>query len=325
MYQKEFEAILQTNLPKALLLYGENDFAIDEIINIYIDRLDVSQSVAKFYFEEWNFEQAKSHLTQNSLFGGVNLVLIKHSKTLPKKEIEALIGMTKTSQNNYLLYAHYGTPKEVKPLLTLFGNKSDAVNVRFFEPNQKEAIQTITKEALKLSLDIDNYAVGRLALLLENNLSLCKNELQKLTILDRPITAEDIDTLVYSTAPLRIEKLLTDVFQKKPIIPTITTLLALGEDENDLLRATQTFANQIFLFQAYIKLHGHLDISAILGYRPPKHIEEQKASLANKIKTPALLKILEYLLYSELAIKKAPNTQKEALLYTMFVTIQSYL
>ncbi len=104
--------------------------------------------------------------------------------------------------------------------------------------------------------------------------------------------------LVYSTAPLVTEAMLIDLFNKKPITATISTLLDLAENENDLLRSTQYFVNQIFLFQAYIKLHGQVDSSAILGYKLPKAIEEQKAQLALRITSASLLKIFEHLLQS---------------------------
>jgi DNA polymerase-3 subunit delta len=139
------------------------------------------------------------------------------------------------------------------------------------------------------------------------------------------VTGKDIDRLVYSTAPLATEQLLIDLFNKKPITDTISRLLEIGEDEAAILRATQYFVNQIFLFHAYIKLNGHVDSAAILGYKLPKPIEEQKAQLALRVKSASLLKIFEHLLESELAIKKAPATQKEVLLYGMLIKLQSYL
>jgi DNA polymerase-3 subunit delta len=162
-------------------------------------------------------------------------------------------------------------------------------------------------------------------LILNNNLALCANELEKLAILGMKVTSKDIDRLVYSTAPLATEQLLIDLFNKKPITATITKLLELGEDEASLLRSTQYFVNQIFLFHAYIKLHGHVDSAAILGYKLPKQIEEQKAQLALRVKSAALLKIFEHLLESEILIKKAPATQKEVLVYSMLIKLQGYL
>ena len=162
-------------------------------------------------------------------------------------------------------------------------------------------------------------------LLLNNNLALCANELEKLAILGIKITSKDIDKLVYSAAPLATEQLLIRLFNKEDITSMITQLLDLGEDEASLLRSTQYFVNQIFLFHAYIKLNGHVDSAAILGYKLPKQIEDQKAQLALRVKSAALLKIFEHLLESEIAMKKAPATQREVLLYSMLIKIQGYL
>jgi len=53
-----------------------------------------------------------------------------------------------------------------------------------------------------------------------------------------------------------------------------------------------------------MKLNGHID---------SKPIEDQKANLALRVKSPALLKIFEYLLEIELEMKKAPPANRELL------------
>jgi DNA polymerase-3 subunit delta len=183
----------------------------------------------------------------------------------------------------------------------------------------------LQQKAQQIGLDIDHYALQHLLTLLYNNLSLCANEQDKLAILESKITSKDIDRLVYSTAPLAIESLLIDMFNKKPITDTISKLLELGEDEFSLLRSLQFFVNQLFLFHAYIKLNGTVNSAEILGYKLPKQIEEQKASLALRVKSSALLKIYEELLSSELAIKSASPTQREVLIYSLFIKIQQLL
>jgi len=183
----------------------------------------------------------------------------------------------------------------------------------------------LQKKAQAIGLNIDYYALQHLMLLLNNNLALCANELNKLAILEGEVTSKDIDRLVYSTAPLAVEQLLIDLFEKKPIVATTTKLLEIGEDEFSILRSTQFFVNQIFLFNAYMKLHGHIDSKEILGYKLPKQIEEQKANLALKVKSPAILKIFEYLLEVELQIKNTPASNRELLLYGAFIKLQSYL
>lgn len=325
MYQKEFDQKLKQSLPKAVLFYGDNDYLVDFYIDAYIKKTDAKESMLSLYHDEWNFEQAKSFLSQTSLFGGVNLVVVKHDKKIPKKELDILIQLANKNQDNYFLYGYSGSPQDAKSMQSSFSEKNGGVWVRFFEPNIREGIAMLQQKAQQIQLDIDHYALQHLMLVLNNNLALCANELDKLAILDMKVTSKDIDRLVYSTAPLATEQLLIDLFNKKAITPTITKLLDLGEDEASLLRSTQYFVNQIFLFHAYIKLHGHVDSAAILGYKLPKQIEEQKAQLALRVKSAALLKIFEHLLESELLIKKASATQKEVLLYSTLIKLQGYL
>ena len=325
MYQKEFNQRLQGSLPKAVLLYGENDYLIDYYINYYIKKLDAKESMLSLYHDEWDFEKARAFLSQSSLFGGTNLVVTKRDKKIPKKELDILVELANKSEENYLLYGYSGAASDAKSMQASFSDKNGGVWVRFFEPNVREGMAMLQQKAQQIGLDIDHYALQHLMLVLNNNLSLCANELEKLAILESKITSKDIDRLVYSTAPLAVEQLLMELFQKKPITDTITRLLELGEDEASILRATQYFVNQIFLFHAYIKLHGQVDSAAILGYKLPKNIEEQKASLALRIKSAALLKIFEHLLESEIEMKKAPAAQREVLLYSILIKIQGYL
>ena len=284
MYQREFDQKLKQTLPKAVLLYGENDYLIDHYIDLYIKKTEAKESMLSLYHDEWNFEQAKNFLSQTSLFGGTNLVVIKHDKKIPKKELDILIELANKSEDNYLLYGYSGAAKDAKSMQAAFSEKKGGVWVRFFEPNIRDGMAMLQQKAQQIQLDIDHYALQHLMLLLNNNLALCANELDKLAILGMKVTSKDIDKLVYSTAPLATEQLLIDLFNKKPITATITKLLDLGEDEASLLRSTQYFVNQIFLFHAYIKLHGHVDSAAIIGYKLPKQIEEQKAQLALRVK-----------------------------------------
>ena len=325
MYQREFDQRLKQALPKAVLLYGENDYLIDHYIDFYIKKLDAKESMLSLYHDEWNFEQAKSFLSQTSLFGGTNLVVVKHEKKIPKKELDALVELANKNPDNYFVYGYGGAAKDARSMQAAFTEKKGGVWVRFFEPNIRDGVAMLQQKAQHIGLDIDHYALQHLMLVLNNNLALCANELDKLAILGTKITGKEIDRLVYSTAPLATEQLLIDLFNKKPITDTIGKLLEIGEDEASLLRSTQYFVNQIFLFHAYIKLNGHVDSAAILGYKLPKQIEEQKAQLALRVKSASLLKIYEHLLESELAIKKAPATQKEVLLYSMLIKLQGYL
>jgi len=325
VYQRDFDQRLKQSFPKAVLFYGLNDYLVDHYMDLYKTQLDAKESMLTLYYDEWDFEQAKSYLAQTSLFGGTNLLIVKGDKKIPKKELDQLIVLANKNTDNYFLYGFDESKTSAKSLQSSFTDKKGGVWVRFFEPNIRDGMAILQQKALKIGLDIDHYALQHLMLLLNNNMALCSNELDKLAILGIKVTSKDVDRLVYSTAPLATEQLLIDLFNKKPITATITKLLDLGEDEASLLRSTQYFVNQIFLFHAYIKLHGHVDSAAILGYKLPKQIEDQKAQLALKVKSASLLKIFEHLLEGELEMKKAPPTQREVLLYSMLIKIQSYL
>lgn len=325
MYQREFDQKLKQKLFKSVLFYGDNEYMINSYIETYIERLDAKEATLTLYHDEWDFAKAKSFLSQSSLFGGVNLLIVKYNKKIPKKELDTLIAQAHNGSDNYFLYYFGGEDKNAKSMQSSFVVKHSANWVRFFEPNINEGVTLLQQKAQKIKLDIDYYALQHLMLILNNNLALASNELDKLAILDMRITSKDIDRVVYSTSPLATQQLLIELFSKKPIIETTSKLLELGEDELSILRATQYFINEIFLFQAYIKLNNSVDSASILGYKLPKPIEEQKAKLSMSIKSSAILKICEYLLESEIMIKKAPSTQREVMIYGILMRVQGYL
>ncbi len=331
MYKREFDQKLQQELPKALLIFGDNDYLIDYYISHYIHTLQAKEELLALYFEEWDFTQAKNYLSQSSLFGGTNLLLVRYDKKIPKKELDILVELANKNSDNYFILAFRARQKDprssqnVKAMQSSFTEKKGGIWVRFFEPTVREGVEILQKKAQHINLDIDHYALQHLILTLNNNLALCSNELDKLAILGTKITSKDIDRLVYSTASVATEQFLTSLFEKRSVTDMIGTLLELGEDEAMLLRETQKFVHEIFLFNAYIKLHGTPDSVAILGYKLPKQIEEKKAQLAMRVKPAALLNITEHLLESELEMKRPHGINKETLLYATLIKMQRYL
>ncbi len=324
MYQREFDRLLQQGLPRAVLLYGENDYQIERYIALYKERLDAGESMLAMYHDEYDFDRAREYLSQSSLFGGHNFLLLRRDKKLPKKELDTLVGLCARNEGNHFLFDFRGEARDAKGMHASFSEKHGGVWVRLFPPNPREATAQLRTLARKL-VEIDDYALGHLCSLLEGNMALCANELRKLAILDRPIGSKEIDDLVYSTAPLAVERLLHDLFARKPITETLTRLLELGEDEFSILRASQFFVQQLFLFQAHIKIHGHPDSAAILGYKLPRHVEEEKAALALRVRSSTLLKLYEHLIQSEVRMKKSHPEQRETLLYGVMIGMQGLL
>jgi len=325
MYQRDFDKLLRSTPPRAMLFYGENAYLIASYIQYYINMTNAADSLLNLYFDDYSFEKAKAYLSQSSLFGGTNLLIVKRDKKIPKKELDVLIDLVAKNPDNYFLFEYQGKASDAKSLHNAFTAKKGANWLRLFEPNIGESMAILQRKAKAIGVQIDHYALQHLMLLLNNNLALCANELNKLAILEGEVTSKDIDRLVYSTAPLATEQLLIELFEKKPIVETISRLLELGVDEFSILRNTQFFMNDIFLFHAYMKLYGHVDSQAILGRKLPKKVEEQKASLALRVKSPAILKMFEHLLAVELQMKTTPATNRELLLYGAFIKLQSYL
>ncbi len=325
MYQREFENLLHKNPPRAILLYGDNEYTINSYIQHYINITDTSNSLLTLYFDDYSFDKAKRYLSQTSLFGGANMLIIKRDKKIPKKELDILISLVNKNIDSFFIFHFKGKASSAKSLQSSFSPKNGGNWVRLFEPNINQSINILYKKSMEIGLDIDHSTLQHLMLLLNNNLELSANELNKLAILKGRVTSKDIDRLVYSTAPLAIEDLLVDLFENRPIIKKVNQILDLGEDEFYIVRSTEFFVNQLFLFHAYFKLNGNIDSKAILGYKLPKDIEQQKGVLSLKIKSSTLLKIYESLFELEIEMKKSSSIDRESLLYGAFIKIQSFL
>ena len=324
MYKSEFDKLLEKELPKNVLLYGDNEFFLEYYYKLYIERLDAKEDALEHFYEEYNFEQAKAYLSGGSLFGGVNLYILRTNKKINKKELEELISLSSKNPNNYFLYLYEGSSSDAKSLTNIFSTKKKAIWVRFFETTMKEAT-TFSKEiCTKLNIDITPYALNYLITTLNLNLSLIQKELEKLSILNTTIEVSHIDALVYSTAPLSVEKMIISLLQKEDITTTLEKLIELGEDIYSILRSLQRFIHQLFLFHAYIKLYGKPNSKEILGYALPKWVEEERASLAIKIKPAKLLKLYQELLELELTIKQTQGN-KEAIFFSKLAQIRDTL
>jgi DNA polymerase-3 subunit delta len=324
MYRREFEILIRKSLPKALLLYGE-EYYLSLYLNLYKSRLKVGDEVLALYYDEYDFTQAKSYLSQTSLFGGTNLLLLRGSKALPKKELDTLVAFTNKGDSNYFLLLFDGEAKDAKRMQKSF-ESSDAVWVRFFAPNRKESIATLHKKAKEIGLKIEEEAISYLMDSMEYNLMLAMKELEKLSALNIPIGLKEIDRFVYSITSTEIDKFLFELFQKKPIIKTIFELLEGGKSEFDILRATQVYLNQIFLFNSYIKIYGNAPSSqVVLGYHLPKHLHEQRTALAMRIESERMTELYDHLLKSELRLKMARANSREVLLYGIMIELQRLL
>ncbi len=324
MYKREFENLLNSNrLPKSILLYGECDYQN----NYFADKIIFSWSEPEdekllLHYDEYDFTTAKNHLNQSSLFGGQNIILIKTDKTIPKKELDTLIGLCEKSENSFLLFQYFGDSKKATTIAKSFKKNF----VRFFKPNLGEALNLLHVKAKEVGLNINNYALQHLYLLQLEDLSLCVNEFEKLSILNKEITVSDIDRIVYGLGSVGLDSFIEKLLKKENIKESFATLCESGNaDEVRVINAIQSYLSQLLLFHMYIKIHGSFDARAILGYPLPPQLAKQRADHSIKIDMQSYKNMLEHLTNSELTLKKLKNIDKNSYLISSLIKLQSYL
>jgi DNA polymerase III subunit delta len=320
--RQELDAALQRGtLPNAVMLFGESHFLIDR----YLRRIaDVPEaSLIRFYHDEYDFESAKSHLSQGSLFGDRSVLVIKNEKKVPKKELDTLVALCQKNPDNLFVYGYYGS--DFKTSDKAFNKKAGGTSVRLFNPFFGEAKTILMQEAQRLGVQLDQNAAFHLLNAQNNDLSLACNELEKLRILDKPIGAREIDELVYGLADIKIEQLINKLLGKQEFKEDLQHLIESGEDEIRILTALSGFITQLYLFYAYIKLHGSADSSQILGYRLPGYIEKERTQLCIRFQQNTYEAMLELLVDAELKMKSSGNVDKNTILLATLLRLQTLL
>jgi len=324
MYKSQFENLLRSNkLPKAILLHGEcnyqNNYFAQKIVEQWSDPEDEKLLL---HYDEYDFTTAKNHLSQSSLFGGQNIIIIKNDKAIPKKELDVLIGLCEKSDNSFLLFQYFGDSKKAANVAKAFKKNF----VRFFKPNLGEAISLLHVKAREVDLNINGYTLQHLYFLHMEDLSLCVNEFEKLALFDREIQAVDVDRVVYGLGSIGLDSFIEKLLKKEDIKDSFFTLCESGSaDEVKVINAIQNYLSQLLLFHMYIKMHGTFDARAILGYPFPPQLAKQRADQSIRIDILTYKNMLEHLVSSELKLKKMKNIDKNSFLISSLIKLQSYL
>ena len=321
MNRQDLDRHLQNNsAPRAMALFGESHFLIER----YAQKLAQIEgaSVLSLYHDEYDFNTAKAHLSQGSLFGDQNLLIVKHDKKLPKAELDTLVELVGKNEDNTFIYCYLG--EDVKGADTAFKG-SHTGSVRFFHPYANEARAIVLQEAKEMGLQLDTQAAFHLLEMQNNDLSLACNELSKLLILNKPITTKEIDEQVFGLSEIKVDHFITQVIEKKEFLPSLHHLLESGEDEIRLLTGISAFLTQLYLFNTAIKIHGIADSALVLGYKLPGFIEKERAALSIKITPDGYKKGLNLLLDTELKMKSVGSPDQEALLLSSLLKLQSII
>lgn len=309
-------------LPRSMLFFGEGHFFIENYISQISSKLVTSDEIVKMYYNEYDFNVAKAHLSQSSLFGDKSLLVVKTDKKIPAAEVKTLLALVQKSETNFFLYGFYGA--DVKSIHTPFVKKNGADNLRLYPPSFGEARSYLAQKAQSINLNIDGYALHHLLNSQDGNLSLAVNELDKLAILERPITVKEVDELVFSNVGVKLDTVLIQLLQKKSYTHNLGVLLESGEDAIKIITALSSFVVQLFMFNAHVKLTGMADSKGVLGYKLPPQIEQERFSLCRLFKKEAYEKMITHLMRTELKLKRS-NIDKEAILHSSLIKLQTFL
>jgi DNA polymerase-3 subunit delta len=322
--KQDFERLLQQGkIPRAMMFFGESEFMIDYHAKRLCELWGAEDDIFSLYYQDYNFADAKAHISQGSLFGGNNIVLIKNDKKVPKKELDELIAYVGKSPSNFLIYCYYGS--DYKTSNKAFTPKAGADSIRFYNPYFNEGKNILRQEAKRLNLQINDDAITHLLLSQNSDLSLACNELEKLSILQTPIHAKEVHELVFPLAEVKLDQLIMALIEKKDFRANLERILETGENEIQIITAISNFITQLFLFHTYIKVNGVIDSAAVLGYKLPGFIEKERAALSIRFKLRTYEKLLDHLLQTELLLKSGGNKDNNAILLSALLKLQTIL
>ncbi len=327
MYKQALDTLIKNNnIPKSLMLYGECNFFRSYYLEKIASIFGQKDEMLRFYFDEYDFKSAKNFISQSSLFGDKNILIIKSEKNIPKKELDTLVGFCHSNENSYFLFEYFGDDKRAKEIAKVFSKKVSADFVRFFKPYHSEAINLLQNFAKKIELTVERSALEHLYLLQNEELPLCFEELKKLKVLDKSITVSDIDRYSFSLGVSSQEKIIEDFFRKKDIKESIKEFLELsGANEVFVVNAIENHLTTLFMFYIYISAYGSFDARAILGYPLPPQIAKKRADQSIRIKLPAYKKLFEELTKAELKLKTDSIMDKSSYLFSTLIKLQTFL
>jgi len=303
MYRNEFDNHLRQNRKfNAYMFYGQSTFLVEHYALKVAKLHGQSDEIEKLYFDDYDFKYAKDKLLQSSLFSSNNILLVKLEKKRPKKEVEELIEACNLNPDSTVIFSCLGDG-DFKAMGNYFSEKTNSVSIRMFSPSNPEAIRLLESEAKNLNINYEISALNHLYFMHKNDLSLCMNDLSKLSILEERITQEIINTHCFGIGNVSFEEFLNNLIEGKDISDDLHALLDEGVNEIYLLTQVTSFVQQLFMISSYARAFGAPNPKEILGFVPPKDIWNKKSKLAINIKPEVFQDMLEYLLDIELEFK----------------------
>jgi DNA polymerase-3 subunit delta len=302
MYKNEFDSLKE--LPHFLVFYG-NSFFLD-IYQKKIEEKFKDKNILKFYFDEFKKDIVKTYLMENSLFSSGNVLIIKTDKF--NKDLEDL---KKYAKDSYCFIFYTGNKK-----INL--NKNEFV--RFFEPSFKEIVEYIDTLSLKESVTFSSEAKIFLAKSIEP--AFLENEIKKLANFKKEISVKDIKEVVFLYKEESFEELFVKILNNEDFFEDLQKLLKIV-DFKRVIPSFIKYLNMLYKFYLYIKVNGSFDSKTLLGYKLPKHIEEERVKLAMQLKEEDYKNLLDYLLNKELLMRNSEK-EKEAIFWESMIFLRNY-
>lgn len=318
MYKKEFDSFLRTHTPRASLLYGESEFLIESYTRQILQACGLEPRV--FSYGDYTLSECLEVLGASSLFGDAQCVILKLDKKPSDKDIKAILQALSLNHDHSLILAFFHAEskspaqyaRDFKALSAKFKHetiyarkvqdkaidekKNGVVEVRFFKPKPSEALELLRQEAQAMGISIANHLLESLLCMQSYDISIARNELKKLSMLDTPITQHDLAYLCYGLGSVAVEELLQALFTRGDVVGVFEQMVESGlSSDMTLLSELEGYFYKLFLFAVYVRLHGKPDSKEILGHPLPFQEADLLARRAMKINERAFAEIFSLL------------------------------
>jgi len=305
MYKNVFDNHINSKKTfTAYMFHGKSDFLVERYAqNIALSFTSV-EDIQKIYLDEYNYDNCLDILSQSSLFSDTNILLIKTAKKIPKKEVDNLIGACTANTNSHVIFACVGST-DFRSMAKSFTTKTNSAEVIFYLPQMGEAIKMLNDEASAINTRFAQGALIHLYEMHEKDLSLCVSDIKKLSIMDEEITTKTITNQCFGMGSVSLDDFFNNFFLGNHFKKDLYKLLEEGINEVYLVNQMTSFVQQLFSINAYLKLHGSLNIIEIWGYPLPKDIANARANIAVKYNQSQYCMMLEKLLKLELELKSS--------------------
>jgi len=300
MYKKEFDSLKE--LPKTVFFYGD-EFYLQQYEKMLTDKFQ-NENILKMSYDEYDYENAKIHLSENSLFGGENVLIIKHNK------IPAGLDKLFKNKNSYLFFFYYGNkiPKYAKTF------------VRFFNPDIRDLIKFIDEKSKKFEITITQEA--KIFLIKSIEPMFLEKEIEKLSVYKKDINVNDVKELVFLYKEDTFEDIIVSILKNEDFEQKLKNLL-IKVDFGRFLSALTRYIKDLYIYHLYIKKTGNSSLKGLLGYQLPFDIEKQRVSLAVKFKEKDYYKLLKNMLNFELRMRLGKSIP-EALFWEAIVYLKTF-